>query len=433
MMGNRGASAQKTARAAAPAGGGGGTDYDLMVDEGESVPVRFGGSFDTEFPVFDNEHYFQGRARDSYQWCSLDPMQNPDLRIPKPGFAGCVYHESGSKAGGKALYWVLDMRLIHKLDNPVTVAGRKNQTKWPPHSAQNCQFCRMDKNKPQTKGWTKLKLPGRTSEAFLAKRDAVRNRCLCGAVSEMGEGTIEAHGWLCGNDKCWDQHDPVSLGNHWQGPGTPFLCAHCGSSEIPYEWISCTECQTPARCDMGDFIWDVLKTGSLKKTEWSVTMRQVKPRRMSAEEDELMRKYMPDWNTATLPKSCEQQAAFLGIGNPFPPVAGHGAVAYGGVSPQHQEFAHGGQEEQQDWGAEPNDSAGDTYVDQTPEYQQAPPKRTPPPPIQLGGLRPNAAPVAQPRVIQARPNPAVQFKPAGVQTPKPVAATKLTLKKIPWA
>lgn len=314
-------------------GGGGGNNMRFRLDDKQTAIVRFFGDFENQNdPPVTQRHYIRrfGGA-DAYQYCSG---------------VQCCYCYGRDKgrdkgiggAGGIAGLYVKDYRKQHKLDAPVRllkpgIVARPGQTlrpedyyetKYPPCSGPNrpCQWCKQGLQSAYS-GYRSWELSTSFAEQLITLQSSIRDFCHCGAKEEeTGVGTIYVASYLCGNAQCGQivDFDPAS--------GKPVAsCAHCRHTTQPLEQIACTACgEAASRTDLQDWLFKVSRNGEGTDTTYNFEAFKYQP--PTQEELDEAAKYKPDWEKLWQPEACEQQAARLGIANPFPPTPGHGAVAY---------------------------------------------------------------------------------------------------------
>ena len=309
----RGAAAIKLVRAAQgkSGGGGGGSSQKLFISAGEAVPVRVYGSFegDDAYPIYFRQHYVKviGGAA-AYCSCAMYVGDDSQIRLME-GHAGCAYcqlpDKEGGYAGPKAIFWVKDLRLQHKLEVEVLIPkvdGGSFKGKYPPCDGHGCGYCKSG-NQAQARGWLVYEVSGKVAEEWLAQRAGIRNVCrTCGDTGDLGQGTLTVYGGYC-----------TGCNGTWPGEvGT--VCPHCHLATVA-EWLSCpTVGCLPARADMCDFIWEIMVTGAPGKdgaTKKSTSFIPKKLRPLTPAEIEEAEKFIPNWETVIMPEPLDMQLAKL--------------------------------------------------------------------------------------------------------------------------
>lgn len=315
-------------------GGGGGLRF--MIGDGESAVVRFFGDFENQQdPLVGVTHYVR-RLPTGKQY------HNCTDNLPEDSNTNCVFchmisqGDKGIKKQNRAFLWLKDYRKVHKLENEVRilkpgvtfVPGRVNKaddytsTKYPPCSAPKrvCSYCKQG-NQAAVNGYRHWELAIMYADMLVSQQASIRDFCRCGAKDEEGNGTIQVTRYLCSNPDCMEEvsFDP--------NQGRPVVqCGSCKQTLPPLEEISCSACDSPARCDLQDFLFKVTRTGSGTDTTYNFEPVQFKLPTQE-ELDEAM-KDKPDFEAMLQPEPPELQASALGIPSPFH-TPGHGARSYG--------------------------------------------------------------------------------------------------------
>lgn len=355
MAVRRGMAALLASRQASTGGGAGNVNrrFSLRNDK-ESAVVRFFGDFEGGMaPVLYARHYIKRLAKGKqYANCG----QNAD---PVVGCEYCYVRDKGDKGIGMASdvagFELEDRRKFHRFDQEVlemkpgftAAPGRPPppnssvMTRYPwctATKARPCQWCKMG-NEATSKGMCFWELSTSHSDGVTMLHSAAREYCACGAREEDNATTLAATSYQCGHCAEEVAYEPAH-GN----PVAP--CTSCGQTLPPTEVLSCTECATPARSQLGDFLVRVTRMGIDTNTSYNFELLARTP--VTPEELEASKMYAPNWDEITRPDPPEVQAGLLGIPASHFKTKGHGAVPYaqpaalpprGAVTPQGKPFA----------------------------------------------------------------------------------------------
>jgi hypothetical protein len=326
------AAALKTA-----AGGGGDSRHHFMRD-GEMTLCRFFGSFERqETPVYSKKHYVRRLAvGDQHLQCG-DNTDSPCVMCYLR-----AHKDPGISTSDVGNLWMKDYAKYHKMDAPVralkpSYMARPGilpkpedyvETQYPTCLAtktRTCEFCKMG-NEAKPRGFKYFDLAKSHTDVLMAKQAELREYCRCGAMTEDNPPgpTLAVESYYCSNPECYEAVD------YNPAAGKPVVtCKKCRQTLVPCELLSCSNpnCSNPERSDIQDYIFRVRRVGEKKDTRYSFD--PVMPcRPPTAEELEQAEKEMPKWEELLAPLPPEVQAQKLGVPNPFPPSAGHGAQAY---------------------------------------------------------------------------------------------------------
>lgn len=344
----RGFAKVKEAKESASKGGGGG-GLRFMLQDGQSAVVRFFGDFEGQNdPIVGVQHYVRRLPNGKqYHMCADN--------LPEGTNQGCVFchmqnsGDKGIKKQQRAFLWLKDLRKVHKLEQVVKIlkpgipripgkvyqAADYIETKYPPCTAPRspCSYCKGG-NQAQLEGFRYWELAVQYADQLVSQQAAIREFCKCGGRTEDSGGTIQINRYVCG---AMDEEGNLTCGEEVDfdpNKGQPVVyCKSCRNNLPPLEEISCTNCETPARCDLQDFLFKVTRTGGGTDTTYNFeAVKQASPTEEDLKEAEEKK---PDFEAMLQPEAPELQAAHLGVPSPFQ-TPGHGAQGYGQQRPSPQ-------------------------------------------------------------------------------------------------
>lgn len=306
--------------------GSGGGNYPLRLSDGESTVLRFYGIFDgpkADTPTIYRNHYVK-RLQGSQQY------QNCGANTGQP----CVYCDfvkSNPKTistSDRALFFVENQKLIHKLDEKVRVlkhGAQKNkngeydsnaykETKYVPCSrpAKPCRHCTngVPREKDGFRWW---ELSAGHADSLVAKKEVIGMFCRSCCAVDDGNGTIVITQYRCGKKGCGK---PVNF-----DPDSGALtakCRACKNTLPPLEDIECSNCDNPVRCSIDDFAWLVTRVGGGTDTTYSFDFKL--PPKPASDEDKAAaaeRREKMDEEGQVKPKPTHEQARSLNVPDPF--------------------------------------------------------------------------------------------------------------------
>lgn len=290
-------------------GGAGGGGYRLTIQDGETVALKFLFPDDGSEPFPYKRHYIKDKG---YHVCAEDAAEDGD-------HAGCVFcHEAGKGPVGRIqrvfAFSVFDPRKQHVFKEPVKIPGDEKKTSRfidCPDDA-TCKFCRKG-DEPKIKGvrhWTQS-AKGAQQLRLWALQVLGKTCASCNA------GKIKIKGYEC--PECGE---PLEVDD----PEEKVRCFECtkqakkagkskGVDVMPKEVLSCSRgCDDARRLDLSDVWVEITRSGADTSTTYNYTRYQGdEPAEVPKDVSPVNFTKSPDFK----PKPANEQAAFLGISNPF--------------------------------------------------------------------------------------------------------------------